>query len=218
MWRNTSGEEFVLEPKHAAAFRAAAAVLSDNVGWEKYQDDWYGLGVAVFDELSQGQKQAAILAVAKSLLDPNVPPPEVTAVVAGTVDAVYRQLQGCIEIEIDGGEGSELRGMLLDAMHETDYWNHVNESLGPAEGPADPPAIDCVEYQEWEDLVEDLRTEVLDDYDFDMADKFLDMPPEQAKALRQTMNIDPDYFVAVADDPTPERLEAIRKELQRLLW
>ena len=41
--------------------------------------------------------------------------------------------------------------------------------VGRAEGTvAQPqPAIDCDEYQEWADLIEDLRTGVLDDYDFD---------------------------------------------------
>jgi hypothetical protein len=218
MWCNTSGEEFVLLPKHAAVFRRAASDLSDRVGWEKYEDNWYGLGVAVFDELTQPQRQAAILAAAKALLGPDVAPPEVTAVLAGTVDAIYRQMQGSIEIEIDEGEGSKVRGMLLDAMHESNYWQLVNEGQDPTDEPAVPPAIDCEEYKEWADLVEDLWTGVLDDYDFDMADKFLDMPPEQAEALKRRMNIDPEYFVAVADDPTPEQLEGVRKELHGLLW
>jgi len=58
----------------------------------------------------------------------------------------------------------------------------------------------------------------LEDYDFDMEDKFLDMPPTKAAALKKRMNILPDYFTAVPEDPKPERLAEMARELRSLLW
>jgi hypothetical protein len=221
MWWGELNDPFVLPPKHAAVFRVAAGDLSDSVGWETYENDWYGLGVTVFDKLSQGEKQAAILDVARALLDANAAPPEVTAVLAGTVDAVYRQLQASIEIEIDTGDetgdATKIRGMLLDAMEESDYWTQANEGLDPDDEPAVPPEVDCRDFGVWADLVDDLRTEVLEDYDFDMEAEFLDMPPEEAATLKQTLGIRPDYFVEVPEDPKGERRKEIRQELWTIL-
>src|ERR1700738_4734040 len=102
----------------------AAAWLSDNVGWEECEEDSSSFGVGVFDCLSQAQKQATILEVAQALLDPNVKPPKVNAVCAGTVDAIYRELRGCIEIEIDTSDESIIRAMVLEALKEMGYWDY----------------------------------------------------------------------------------------------
>jgi hypothetical protein len=75
MWFAELNQPIVLSAKGAAAFRAGAGSLSDTVGWEKYEDVWDGIGVRVFDTLTQGQKQAAILMVTRALVDPNCPPP-----------------------------------------------------------------------------------------------------------------------------------------------
>jgi hypothetical protein len=67
-------------------FRASDFKFANFVGWDDDDDEWPGIGVSVFDVLSQGQKQAAILAVVRALLDPAVEPADVTAVAAGSVD------------------------------------------------------------------------------------------------------------------------------------
>lgn len=216
MWRGVQEEPYILPLKHAAVFRLAAASLSDGVGWEQFADDWCEIGVSVFDQMVQGQKQAAILAVVRALLDSRVEAPEVTAVLGGTVDAIYRELQGNIEIEIDLGETTSVRRMLLDAMEEADYWNDVNSAAGPDDEPALPLSPDSNDMNAWAELVDALRTEVLEDYDFDMEDEFLDMPPEEGSALKQMLGIRPDYFTAVSEDPNKERLVEIRRELLAL--
>src|SRR5437899_2943087 len=113
MWCMYGVPPFVLSPAHAAVFRIAAATLSDFVGWKQSEDDWPGAEVPVFDNLSQNQKQAAILAVARALLDPTLEPPKVTAALAGTVDAIYHQLETFIELEISFGEETAVRKLLL---------------------------------------------------------------------------------------------------------
>lgn len=216
MWSRYEGP-FILPPRHAAVFRAAAARLSDDIGWRKFEDEWVGIGVRVFDDLTQGQKQAAILEVAKALLDSSIEPPRVTGVLGGTVDAIYRELEGNIEIEMDFDEETTLRQMVLDALAEIDYWNQVNSGLGAGEEPVLPLAPDSTDTKDWAELVEGLRMEVLEDYDFDMEDTFLDMPPAAAAELKRSMNILPDYFTAVPEDPKPERLAEIQRALRTLL-
>ncbi len=129
----------------------------------------------------------------------------------------YREFEGLLESEIHFAEETSLRQMLLDAINESDYWRDVNEALEPDEEPECPLAADSADTDKWSVLVDSLRETLLEDYDFDMAEKFLDMPAEQVAALKRQMNIHPDYFVAVIDDPAPEQLAEIRRELWKLL-
>ena len=215
MWQPLYDPPFVLAPKHAAAFRIAAGTFSDFVGWEHWEDDWPGIGIAVFDNLTQHQKQASILMVAKALLDPACEPPDVTAVLAGTVDAIYVNLESLIELEI--GHEARVRQLVLEAMDECDYWNDVNDGLEPDEEPVTRPEPACDDLDEWKELIEALRSEILEDYDFEMESEFIDMPPDAGAKLKRELNIDPDYFVALVEDPTPERVVAIWRELQTYL-
>jgi hypothetical protein len=216
MWQPLYDPPFILQPKHAAVFRLGGATLSDLVGWERWEDEWDGMGIAVFDSLTQPQKQAAILMVAKALLDPTCEAPDVTAVVAATVDAIYRNLEALVETEI--GDDTKVRRMLLEAADEIEYWNEADMGLPPGEEPERPPAPDSDDTSEWAEIVEALLTEILDDYDHSMEKNFMDMPPEQAASLKEMMRIDPDYFVAIVEDPTPQRIVEIRQEIKALLY
>jgi hypothetical protein len=175
------------------------------------------IGVGVFDQITQAQKQATILVVAQALLDPNAKPPKVNAVCAGTVDAIYRELRGCIEIEIDTSNESIIRAMVLEALEEMRYWDYEETDLEPGEEPFMPPNPKCTDYGEWSPLVDALWDEVLEDCDFDMEEGFLDMPPAEAEVLKKKMNISPDYFRTIASDPTKDQLLKIRGQLRNLL-
>ncbi len=216
MWATYFDAPFILKAKHTAIFRVAAASLSDHLGWSDRHEAWE-TGNEVFDGLSLGQKQAAILLVVKALLDPAVEPPRLIAAVAATVDAIYREMEGLIDIEIDFGEGTEMRQMLLDAMDEANYWEEVNDGVPEGEDPEVPPDVTSEGSSAWMNLIESLRTEILEDYDFDMSGKFLDMEPEEAAELKRKMNIEPDYFVANVEDPTPQQLDAVGSELHSRL-
>ena len=219
MWENYFDEPFVLKPKHAAVFRVAAACLSDAVGWDadEFEEDYSEMGIAVFDNLSRAQKQVAILTASKALLDPAVEPPTVTAALAGTVHAIYCELECLIELECDGEETS-VRQMLLKAIAETNYWEEVNDGRGPDDELVMPLSADSDDLDRWGDLVESLRTEILEDYDFEMDRDIADMDPKHAAELKKNLNINPDYFVAVVEDPGSERLTQIRSEIRQLLY
>jgi hypothetical protein len=95
---------------HAAVFREAAACCSE---YADFCED-AGEDANVFERLTQGQRQLAILLVAKALLDRATEPPRITAVLAGTVAAIYEHLQIMLAVEIDEGIGTAIRQMVLE--------------------------------------------------------------------------------------------------------
>lgn len=205
MWSKLYEPPLVLPPKHAAVFRYAAGLLADLT--EELEDDVDTRG-GVFGKLSPGEKLAAILVVAKALLDSASKPPEVTAVLAATVSAIYDHLEVAINAEVDTSE-TTVRSMVLEALDEMDYWKSVGQRR---------LALKSRNMDEWTGLVEVLRGEVLEDEDFKMdSSSVLDAPPEKIAALKAALHINPDYFVTPVEDPSPQRLDQIRKELQSLL-
>src|SRR5262245_44695278 len=194
MWAKLFEPPLVLPPKHAAVFRYAAGILYLT---EDLEDEKSSVDGDVFERLSDGQKVAAILTVAKALLDPATEAPEITAPLAAAVSAIYDQLETTINIEMDTGE-TAVRKMVLEALDEM--------------GSPQPLAPESNDMDEWSRLVEILRYEALDDYDFEMEFMFLDAPPDKAAAAKAQMQITPDYFVTPVEDPSPQRLKEIRKE------
>jgi hypothetical protein len=216
MWQRFD-REFTLGPRQAASFKYAALVL-----WDHAQESEWETDVLTFDRLTNGQKQAALLEVCRALLDPQAPPPKVTGELAATVDAVFRELETQVHSEIDNAEEiklekrlpTEARSLVLAAVEETGYWTAGACADEPAE---EPPSPTCTDYAEWNYLVEILETEILDDFDFEHADHFLDLPPRMTCRLKQRLNIDPGYFTSTTEDPKPERLAAIQAELCALI-
>jgi hypothetical protein len=204
MWSNSVGAPFILPPKHAAVFRMAAACFS------QYADvlEDAGADETLFERLTRGQKQLAILLVARALLDPASEPPDITAVLAGTVAGIYNYLQTMIDLEIDHGGETTIRRMVLEVLDEMGYWH---------QSPRIPLSPECEDIDAWSEVVEALGDNVLEDHDFDMESLFLDAPPEEAAALKAHLHIDPDYFVTPIEDPSPQYLERIRKVLWSLL-
>jgi hypothetical protein len=205
MWPNSIGTPFILPPKHAAVFREAAADFSAYA--DMLEDA--GENGSVFERLTLGQKQLAILIVARALLDQAIEPPRITAVLAGTVAAIYEHVQTMVAVEIEEREGPTIRRMLLDALDEN------NTRCDPE--PLARVSPTCPDMDEWWGIIESLRDTVLEDHDFNMEALFLDVPPEEAAALKALMRIDPDYFVTPIADPSPQDLEKIRTELRSLL-
>jgi hypothetical protein len=198
VWSRFGEPASVLPPKHASVFFNALRYLSDVVGWEDWEAEGWKTGIAVFDRLTQGQKQVALLAVARALLQASAQPPKVTAYLAATVAAVYETLLDLIQLDIEtDNRRTELRSGVLAALDEMGYWTSVNEARQPGEEQVERPSARCPDQHIWADFVEDLRTEVLEDYDFDLEPSFLDLDPEASAALKHSLNIDRDYFTDI---------------------
>src|SRR5262249_15414442 len=104
----------------------ATGILSDLT--EDMEDEKSSEDGDVFERLSDGQKVAAILTVAKALLDPATEAPEITAEFAATVSAIYDYLETAINIEMDASE-TTVRKTVLDALDE---WAHRSRWLPKA--------------------------------------------------------------------------------------
>jgi len=216
MWSNLDEPEMTLPPKHARVFCAALGYLSDQVGWDE-QEDWWHYDSSLFDRLTQGQKQSVLLEVTRALLDERVAVPPVTAARAAAVAQVYQTMEELITADIETEGDSWMRALLLDAMDEANYWENVNATRPLGEPPTVRPSPDSPDIDMWAFLVEVLSDTVLADRDFELEAAFGDLDPEKTAEVKRMMSIAPDYFTQVPEDPTPERLEKIHRELLDLL-
>ena len=65
-------------------------------------------------------------------------------------------------------------------------------------------------------LIDEIESRLLWDTDYELGDLFLDRPPEETRADMVLHGIDPEYFMAVPDDPDQAGLEAARRTLAEL--
>ncbi len=161
----------------------------------------------MFDNLTPEQKLALLADITQALRDPATPMPNHTAANEGAIAAVFATIQVLLETELDSdstnGEGPQSIRRLLRA---------VGEESEQEEPP--PDEIDDADY--WESLLEEFQARIFWDTDFAMADQFLDLPPDEARAKMQCFGIDPDYYLAVPDEPTKAGLIAARQTLAGL--
>ena len=133
MWRTSSGDR-TFQGTEAKVFAEALWEFIDEINLGPDND--YILGVNVFDRLTYGQKISALSIVGKGLLT-DVPPTPLSAVLEGTVAAIYQHLMNCITIELDEPElGSTWRKKVVLAREEC--------------GGEDIPSPDCTELGEWD--------------------------------------------------------------------
>src|SRR5579872_4708286 len=212
MWRRRQAVDMILPPAQARVFRTALRCLSDFIGWEDSDAGWQS-GWPVFDRLTQGQQQAALLTIGQALLLREYPAPRITAVLAAAVAATYDALQGLIETDLTlKPADTTLRRQVRAAVVETGYWHEEGMTAAGA-----VPDERCVDRATWFERSDALRDAILDDADHELAEPLLDLEPGVAKAVKQLLAIDRDYFVSVPDDPSPARLAEIRQELHGLL-
>nr|WP_095736707.1 hypothetical protein [Rhodopirellula sp. SM50] len=70
--------------------------------------------------------------------------------------------------------------------------------------------------QHWFSLLESLADQTLDDRDFEMAATLMDADPEIATVIKTQLGIQPDYFIATADEPSSEAVSEMFQELAEL--
>ncbi|MCS7465926.1 hypothetical protein NZK35_04475 [Stieleria sp. ICT_E10.1] len=70
--------------------------------------------------------------------------------------------------------------------------------------------------QHWFSLLESLADQTLDDRDFEMAATLMDVDPEIATVIKTELGIQPDYFIATADEPSSEAVSEMFQELAQL--
>jgi hypothetical protein len=160
-------------------------------------------GVRVFDALQPSQQVALLALVGRALADPTASTPPLTAVTEGALAAVFAMLRAALDQELEDAGETKVRCLILDAVGEG-----VRDVPLPAPTEPDP--------EEWELLIEEVEERLFWDADFDMADTFLDLPPDARGRLLTLQGIDPDYFAAATADPVGNELNAVRRTLAEL--
>ena len=84
MYRTSEGERILLGAERRL-FEESLAMMVDLLATGDCD-----FGVQVFDDLQRGQKLFALYRAARGLLQPDEPPPELTAFLEGAVASVYR--------------------------------------------------------------------------------------------------------------------------------
>jgi hypothetical protein len=161
-------------------------------------------GVPVFDVLQPGQQVALLAQVGTALSDPASPAPPLTAATEGALAAVFAQLRAWLEVELYDADKAECRRLILGA---------VGDAAG-RDGPLPEPTES--DHNEWELLIEEVEARLFWDADWEMGDVFLDLPPKEVRADLMLHGIDPDYFLAMPDDPGNDGLAAARRMLAEL--
>jgi hypothetical protein len=201
MWRTPIGDR-ILNPAEAALFQEALGTLYDML-----QDlDDLETGVRVFDDLRRDQKTVLLAGVSKALLFENVPAPSLTAIWEGTVAAVLNHVKWTVfsEIESQTGQPGDYiwRRLVLNAATEAEV-----EPL-----PAEKEEAE----EEWHYVIEELADRLLWDRDFETGELLWDVPPDEAKAIRDTLRISDGYFSTLPPEPTLGEVEEARGVIERL--
>lgn len=203
MWHTPDGDR-ILTPSEWQFIQAGLELTWDAIdAATEAGGDEGATGVRVFDDLQPGQQIGLLALVGTALTNPMMPSPPLSAVTEGTLAAIFAMLRGWLDVEIDVGEQTTIRQLILGAVGEAarDY---------PL------PAVTDKDADEWDMLIEEIEDRLMWDADFEMGDVFLDLPPEAGQELLEQNGIDPDYFLAVPEDPGEGELEAARRTLAEL--
>lgn len=181
-------------------------------------------GVAPFDELEQHQRLVLLAQVTSALFREEVPPVPLTAVAEATVCLLYLNVMNEIEFEIEreadyygGPPCRRWRRLVTAASYEAEFgesWSRPHDIMRHL---STSPQPTCIDVAEWDSEVSGLCDLVCGDRDWQMADDFLDQPPEVAERLKANLGIDDDYFTAVVPLPKPADLVRARRSLRELV-
>src|SRR5262249_22826005 len=100
MWWTSEGER-VLNGAEWDLFRLGLSTLWDDVEMSEDDEEPGTTGIEVFDNLRKPERLTLLAQVATGLHDEGEPCPDLTALLEGTVAAVFAQLRYLIGIEIE---------------------------------------------------------------------------------------------------------------------
>jgi hypothetical protein len=208
MWRMQDANRVLTEAEWKL-FSTGLDLLRDSIEEDiRYGTDEVETGVPVFDRLTPEQKLALLADTAQALRDPATPMPHHTAANEGAIAAVFSMIRVELETELDaaGMEGEEEKPTDIRRLLRA-----VGEELEEREEPL--PDESAPDAEEWEWLVEEFEGRIFWDADFEMGDEFLDLPPDEVREKLLLSGIDPEYYLAVPDEPDRASLTAARQAL-----
>ncbi len=218
MW-NTSYGDRVLTPDEAAIFLEAVAYMRDMLCVSVEINESHRVGVAAFDRLQPTQQLRALHIVTMALLKPEIPPPELSATLEGTIYGVFKDLLSLIEVEIDAyGEDEvsfHLRNAILaarrtDIVSDSDWHQRSEDEL------AGLPDCGCTDIDRWEEQIEALADQILWDRDFELESLIADQDPSEVAGIKEYLGIGKDYFSTAAPDANSQEYRRLDRELVEL--
>lgn len=203
MWHTEYGDR-VLKGAEAKVFATSTLDLIRN---ELSDDSDFVADIPVFDSLTYPQQIAVLHQIVHALFRPEVPMPDLTAVLEGAVAAVIQNVYWLLEeeVEVAADGDASFRSLVAQACRELD-----------AEEELELPNDSCDDLDEWLFCADCLHDAILWDSDYLDAGSFIDLPPERGEKLKELMGVDEEYFQAVAQDPSPRQLKAMITELEAL--
>ncbi len=232
MWPTSNGNR-TLDGAEAVLIAAALQTMLDSLEELLPEDEEDDLGevtaelqsgIAVFDHLTVPQRIAMLHYVAKHLLTSSaVHSPNTNAVEDATIAAIFAEVRDQVMIEVDvtrgeiqhrGWEPSQISpdaslAPELDWQYAT-HWRQLTLEafLQVCERDGDLEEFDLPEpwstdFEDWDNLIDQLVSSILWDLDFELASGFMDEAPELAQRRRKLLGIDDEYFVEPPLDPKP---------------
>jgi hypothetical protein len=196
-------------------FRLGLSTLWDDVEMSDDNDEPETTGIAVFDNLRKPERLALLAQVARGLYDEGELCPDLTAVIEGTIAAVFAQLRYLIGIEIE--DEAECMGHSSPSADRAPSPRRlVLAAVREANPDRELPSPDSDDMSEWGALLDSLLDRILEDRDYLAGSLFLDADPSWSPSLKAVLGIPHDYFAAIPPNPTPEELESVRADLRRI--
>ncbi len=201
MWRTSCGVR-VLEGAEAAVFRFGLSCLRDML----IVDEDFEYECAPFDRLTLGQKLSVLCEVAAALLDPKVPPPELTATNEGAIAVVYSHLGVVIECDEEIPDAEDSLKLVEEACRELQL--PEIEELRPS---------GRLDVEEMWFAIDALRDRILWDADYADEDLYIDLAPQDSAKLHDFARTTRDYFLDIPPDPPESEMKALLQRLDKFV-
>ncbi|TWT48958.1 hypothetical protein [Botrimarina hoheduenensis] len=185
-----------IEGGEAKLFGSALVAMSDAILQAAEDEESCFNGARVFDRMSRSQQLASLEVVARHLFHETPACLPLTAWSEATLASVLHEAKRLVEEEVEEGEKSEYRQMVLDTLdhdEEVDNWD-------------DP--------EEWEGLLGCYEDRFLWDLDYE-DEEATDLSPELSRQNRAVMGIGEDYYAAIPPDLRAD--ESLQRSAERLL-
>lgn len=194
-WHAQAGK-LVLSGAEAKLFASALVAMGDAI-LQAADDEAYRFGGAkVFDRMSRSQQLASLEVVARHLFHETPTCLPLTAWSEATLASVIHEAKLLVLEEVELGETSEYRQMLLDTVD-------LNEEVKDWDDP-----------DEWEDLLDCYEDRFLWDLDYE-DDEATDLSPELSRRHQAVMGIVESYYSAIPPDLGAD--DSIEDGVRRLL-
>lgn len=200
MWDTPHGKRILIDTEAALFAEGLLTLIDDSEVWN-FED--YDMGIKAYDQLSPGQQVASLRAIAQGLLNPKSQLIRHTAALEGTIAAVFRQIEDRLEVELD------------DTEVETDWRELILAARKEAEA-EDLPDLSCEDFDEWQFQISQIEGSILFDNDYDTSELTMDLPPEQAEAVRENMGIPDDYIQTLPDDLNEKQMTVAIADIRHL--